>query len=181
MAAAIIAKGLELDLFRIDLSSIISKYVGETERNINRIFEEVKASNAIAFCDEAEAIFGKRLESKDAQDRYANIEINYLLQKLEEHEEIVILASNLTKNIDYAFVRRMNASIVFPAPDEDSRLRIWKKIFPLKAPLDINTDDFNFLAKQFQITGSTIKNVAVLAAFLAKESGSQKICLGVHN
>jgi SpoVK/Ycf46/Vps4 family AAA+-type ATPase len=177
MTAAIIAKELNLDLYRIDLSSIVSKYVGQTEKNINKIFNEAKASNAIVFLDEADAICGKRSEVKQAQDRYANIEINFLLQKLEEHEEIVILASNLAKNIDDAFVRRMHCWIEFPSPDLESRLRIWKNMFPEKAPLDTNTVDFNFLAKQFQITGGIIKNIAISSAFLAKESGSNKITM----
>ena len=135
MAAGIIANELKLDLYKIDLSSIVSKYVGQTEKNINKIFNEAKTNNAILCFDEADAIFGKRLEVKAAQDRYANIEVNYLLQKLEEHEEIVILASNLAKNIDDAFIRRMHCWIEFSSPDKESRFKIWKNMFPDKVTI----------------------------------------------
>jgi SpoVK/Ycf46/Vps4 family AAA+-type ATPase len=177
MAAGIIAHELKLELYKIDLSSIVSKYVGETEKNINKIFNEAETSNAILCFDEADAIFGKRSDVKDAQDRYANIEINFLLQKLEEHKEIVILTSNLAKNIDDAFLRRMHFWIEFSPPDVESRFKIWKNMFPDKAPLDTNTVDFNFLAKQFQITGGIIKNIVISSAFLAKELGSIKISM----
>jgi SpoVK/Ycf46/Vps4 family AAA+-type ATPase len=169
MAAQIIANELNLDLYKIDLSSVVSKYIGETEKNINRIFKEAETSNAILFFDEADALFGKRSEIRDAHDRYANIEINYLLQKLEEHREIVILASNLAKNIDDAFVRRMHFWIDFPFPDEKSRLKIWQNIFPKAAPLDTDVD-FPFLARQFHVSGGIIKNIALNAAFLAADS-----------
>jgi SpoVK/Ycf46/Vps4 family AAA+-type ATPase len=166
MAAQIIANELRLDLYKIDLSSVVSKYIGETEKNISRIFKEAETSNAILFFDEADALFGKRSEVKDAHDRYANIEINYLLQKLEEHREIVILASNLAKNIDDAFVRRMHFWIEFPFPDEKSRLKIWQNIFPNAAPLGADVD-FDYLARQFHVSGGIIKNIALNAAFLA--------------
>lgn len=174
MTSTVIANELNLDLYKIDLSAVVSKYIGETEKNLDRIFKEAETSNAILFFDEADALFGKRSEVKDAHDRYANIEINYLLQKLEEHKEIVILASNMASNIDDAFVRRMNFRIEFPFPDEKNRLLIWKNIFPKNAPLDSNID-FDLLAKQFQISGGIIKNVAVLAAFFAAESESKYI------
>ena len=120
MTAGVIAGDLGLDLYKIDLSGIVSKYIGETEKNLDRIFRAAQCSNAILFFDEADALFGKRSEVKDAHDRYANIEVAYLLQKIEEYEGVVILASNLSKNIDQAFSRRMHYVVEFPLPDEAS-------------------------------------------------------------
>lgn len=168
MAAEIIGHELKLDLYKIDLSSVVSKYIGETEKNINQIFKEAETSNAILFFDECDAIFGKRSAIKDSHDRYANLEINYLLQKLEEHKEIVILASNLAQNIDDAFTRRMQFWVDFPFPGERSRYEIWKNIFPKTAPLSEDVD-FDFLSKQFSISGGVIKNIAINSAFFAAE------------
>jgi SpoVK/Ycf46/Vps4 family AAA+-type ATPase len=176
MAAEIIANELNLDIYKIDLSSIVSKYIGETEKNIDKIFRESETSNSIIFFDEADAIFGKRSEVRDAHDRYANIEINYLLQKLEEHKDIVILASNLAKEIDKAFVRRVQFWIEFPVPSEDDRFKIWKNIFPKEIPLSSDID-FRLLAKQFQVSGGIIKNAAVASAFKAKEMDSECIAI----
>ncbi|UCC16079.1 MAG: ATP-binding protein, partial [Dehalococcoidales bacterium] len=171
MAAEILAHELQLDLYKIDLSQIVSKYIGETEKNLERIFKEGQTSNAILFFDEADAIFGKRSEVKDAHDRYANIEIAYLLQKMDEYEGMVILATNLRNNIDDAFSRRMHFTLEFPIPDESDRNRIWNSIFPPEAPLDDNLD-FVFIARQFRITGGNIKNIALGAAFLAAQNGN---------
>lgn len=165
MAAGIIASAVELDLYRIDLSGVVSKYIGETEKNLKKIFEEAETSNAILFFDEADAIFGKRSEVKDSHDRYANIETSYLLQRMEEYDGIVILASNFKKNIDDAFLRRMHFVIEFPLPDEKLREKIWAGIFPEETPLG-DAVDFTFLAK-FKVTGGNIKNIALSAAFLA--------------
>jgi len=170
MAAEIIAKEVGLDLYKIDLSSVVSKYIGETEKNLKKIFKEAETSNAILLFDEADALFGKRSEVKDAHDRYANIETNYLLQKMEEHEGIVILASNFRKNIDEAFLRRLHFTIEFPFPDEKSREMIWRNIFPNQTPIGDGVD-FNFLSK-FKITGGNIKNIALSAAFLAAGDSS---------
>jgi len=170
MAAEILAGELGLDLYKIDLSTVVSKYIGETEKNLDRIFTEAQNSNAILFFDEADAIFGKRSEVRDSHDRYANIEIAYLLQKTEEYEGIVILATNLRKNIDEAFSRRMRFAVEFPQPEEADRLRIWKKIFPPQAPLAQDVD-LIFMARQFKITGGNIKNIALGAAFLAAGDG----------
>jgi AAA+ superfamily predicted ATPase len=169
MSAEVIASELSLDLYRIDLSLVVSKYIGETEKNLSRIFKEAEQSNAILFFDEADAIFGKRSEVRDSHDRYANIEISYLLQKMEENEGIVILASNLSRNIDDAFLRRMHSTIEFPFPEEEYRYKIWKSLFPEEAPLyeDI---DFEFLAKRFRLAGGNIKNIIVNAAFFAAEN-----------
>lgn len=170
MAAEIIANELGLDLYKIDLSAIVSKYIGETEKNLDRIFREGQTSNAILFFDEADALFGKRSEVRDSHDRYANIEIAYLLQKMDEYEGVVILATNLRKNMDDAFARRMHFSIEFPIPDESDRYRIWKGIFPHEAPLNKEID-LRFMAQQFKITGGNIKNIALCAAFMAAEDG----------
>jgi AAA+ superfamily predicted ATPase len=172
MAAQIIGGELGLDLYQIDLSSIVSKYIGETEKNLNTIFSAAKNSNAILFFDEADALFGKRSEVKDAHDRYANIEVAYLLQKVEEYEGIVILATNLSKNIDDAFHRRLHHTVEFPFPDAEYRERIWRGAFPAKTPLagDI---EFEFLARQFELAGGNIRNIALAGAFLAAGAESQ--------
>ena len=168
MAAGIIAKYLGLDLYRIDLSTMVSKYIGETEKNLNKVFHEARASNSIIFFDEADALFGKRTEIKDAHDRYANIEVSYLLQKMEEEDGINILASNLKNNIDEAFLRRMNFSIDFPFPDEGCRKSIWETMIPKDAPMEKDID-YTFLARRFKLSGGNIKNVHISAAFLAAE------------
>jgi SpoVK/Ycf46/Vps4 family AAA+-type ATPase len=170
MTAGVIARDLALDLYKIDLSGIVSKYIGETEKNLDRIFRAAQCSNAILFFDEADALFGKRSEVKDAHDRYANIEVAYLLQKIEEYAGVVILASNLSKNIDEAFSRRMHYVVEFPLPDETHRERLWRGMFPAEVPLAQDVD-FQFLARQFAIPGGDIRNVALEAAFLAAQNG----------
>ena len=170
MTAAVISRELGLDLFKIDLSAIVSKYIGETEKNLDQIFRAAQSSNAILFFDEADALFGKRSEVKDAHDRYANIEVAYLLQKIEEYEGVVILASNLSKNIDEAFSRRMHYVVEFPLPDQSHREQLWRGMFPPEVPLDPDVD-FTFLARQFSLTGGDIRNVALDAAFLAAADG----------
>jgi SpoVK/Ycf46/Vps4 family AAA+-type ATPase len=170
MAAEIMANELGLDLYKIDLSAIVSKYIGETEKNLDRIFREGQTSNAILFFDEADALFGKRSEVRDSHDRYANIEIAYLLQKMEEYDGVVILATNLRKNMDEAFARRMHFAVEFPIPEESDRYRIWEGIFPGEAPLAEDID-LSFLARQFRISGGNIKNIALSAAFLAVQNG----------
>lgn len=172
MAADIIASEFRLDMVKVDLSSVVSKYIGETEKNLNRIFREAESGNIILFFDEADALFGKRSEVKDAHDRYANIEINYLLQKMEEHEGIVILATNLSKNLDEAFLRRMHFTVEFPFPDERQRALIWRKIFPETAPLSDDID-IAFLSSRFRLAGGNIKNIALTAAFYAAEESSK--------
>jgi ATP-dependent 26S proteasome regulatory subunit len=170
MTAGVIAHDLGFDLYKIELSGVVSKYIGETEKNLDRIFRAVRAANAMLFIDEAEAILGKRSEVKDAHDRYANIEVAYLLQKLEDHDGVVILASNLKRNIDDAFARRMHYVIDFPLPDERDRKRLWRGMFPREAPIGDDVD-FDFLAKQFELAGGDIRNVALDAAFLAAQNG----------
>ncbi len=174
MAAQILANHLNMDIYRIDLSMLISKYIGETEKNINKIFEEAKSSNSIIFFDEADACFGKRTEIRDSHDRYSNIEVDYLLQRLEEHDEIVILASNLKQNIDEAFTRRMQFIVNFSFPTEKERIDIWKNVFPMPySYIDIKNCDFEFLAKNFRTSGAMIKNIALTAAFLALSDGDE--------
>ncbi len=168
MAADIIAGELGLDLYKIDLSTVVSKYIGETEKNLSKIFTEAETSNAILFFDEADALFGKRSEVKDSHDRYANIETGYLLQRMEEHEGVVILASNFRKNMDEAFVRRLHFTVEFPFPNEEDRRRIWEGVWPAAVPRDPGLD-MQFLAGRFQVTGGNIRNIALSAAFLAAD------------
>ncbi|MCL4231799.1 MAG: ATP-binding protein [Dehalococcoidia bacterium] len=170
MAADIMAGALGLDLYKIDLSAVVSKYIGETEKNLASIFSEAESSNAILFFDEADALFGKRSEVKDAHDRYANIETAYLLQRMEEYAGTVILATNLKMNLDEAFMRRLHFVIDFPNPEEGERLLIWKGTVPAELPCagDI---DFTFLSRQFRITGGNIRNIVLAAAFMAASDG----------
>jgi len=166
MAAEILAHELGLDLYKIDLSGMVSKYIGETEKNLARIFAEAEMTNAILFFDEADSLFGKRTEVKDAHDRYANIETSYLLQRMEEYEGLTILATNLRKNLDDAFLRRMGFVVMFTLPEEEERLDIWRRVWPRETPLDPALD-LPFMARQFKLSGANIKNIAIAAAFLA--------------
>jgi SpoVK/Ycf46/Vps4 family AAA+-type ATPase len=170
MAAEIVASELGLDLYRIELSTMISKYIGETEKNLERVFRAAENSNAILFFDEADALFGKRSEVRDSHDRYANIEISYLLQKMEQYEGVAILATNLQQNMDEAFLRRLAFIIKFPFPDESSRRRIWGVMWPRQIPLAQNID-LDLLAGVLKVSGGNIRNIALAAAFLAAEEG----------
>jgi winged helix domain-containing protein/ATPase family protein associated with various cellular activities (AAA) len=170
MAADVIAHELQLDLYKIDLSSVVNKYIGETEKNLAKIFHEAEASNAILFFDEADALFGKRTKISDAHDRYANIETSYLLQRVEAYEGIVILATNLRENMDEAFTRRIKFIVDFPFPEVASRKLIWQTHFPLEAPVSDDLD-YDWLAQQLQITGGSIKNIVLNAAFFAAADG----------
>jgi SpoVK/Ycf46/Vps4 family AAA+-type ATPase len=166
MAAGIVAAELGLDLFRIDLAATVSKYIGETEKNLDRVFGAALSSNAMLFFDEADALFGKRSEVRDAHDRYANIEVSYLLQKMDSYSGGVILATNLRRHIDDAFARRLTFSISFPFPEAESRRRLWHGVWPAQTPLapDIDLDE---LADAVRLSGGNIVNVAAAAAFLA--------------
>jgi AAA+ superfamily predicted ATPase len=170
MAADIIANELKLDLYKIDLAGVVSKYIGETEKNLGRIFQAAENANVILFFDEADALFGKRSEVRDSHDRYANIETNYLLQKMEEYEGIAILASNLRQNLDESFMRRMAFTVHFPFPDDASRQRIWAGIWPCEIPL-ADDMDFGLLARRFKLSGGNVKNIALAAAYLAADDG----------
>lgn len=172
MAAEVMAQELQLDLYKIDLSQMVSKYIGETEKNLNRIFTAATNANAILLFDEADALFGKRSEIKDAHDRYANLEISYLLQKMEEYEGLAILTTNLRMNMDDAFVRRLRFIIEFPVPNEKQRYQIWQNIFPLTAPCHPEID-LNYLARHFELSGANIRNIALAAGFLAADEGGE--------
>jgi hypothetical protein len=172
MAAEVIAAELGLDLYKIDLSTVVSKYIGETEKNLERIFQEAENSNAILFFDEADAIFGKRSEVKDAHDRYANIEISYLLQRMEMYDGVTVLATNLRANLDEAFTRRLQFAVDFPFPEEDYRLRIWETLFPADVPCEPDLD-FGLLARRFKLAGGSIRNVIVSATYLAAADGQR--------
>ena len=170
MSAEIMAKELGLDLYKVDLSTLVSKYIGETEKNLDKIFSEAQTSNAILFFDEADAIFGKRSEVKDAHDRYANIEVSYLLQRMESYDGVVILATNLRANLDEAFTRRLHFAIEFPFPEPVDRERIWRVTFPKQTPVSDDVD-FTVLSKRFRLAGGNIKNIILASAFLAAEDG----------
>lgn len=170
MSAQVVAGDLQLELYKVDLSQVISKYIGETEKNLHEIFEEAQLSNAVLFFDETDALFGKRSEVKDSHDKYANIETAYLLQKMEEYQGITVLATNLLNNIDEAFLRRINYVIKFPFPDSEYREKIWHSMFPPAAPLSDDVD-FKYLAQRYEIAGGNIKNVVLSSAFLAAEAG----------
>ncbi len=171
MAASVLANEFGFELYKIDLSSVVSKYIGETEKNLAKLFKEAEAAAAILFFDEADALFGKRSEVKDAHDRYANIEINYLLQKMEEHEGIVVLATNLSRNLDEAFLRRMHFIVEFPFPEAEQREMIWRNIFPAETPL-ADDIDFSFLSEKVRLVGGNIKNIALASAFYAAEESA---------
>ncbi len=168
LAAEVVAGELGLDLYKVDLSSVVSKYIGETEKNLERIFTGAAAGTLVLFFAEADALFGKRSEVGDAHDRYANIEVAYLLQRLEAYDGIAIMATNLQRNMDQSFVRRIHVAVEFPMPDEQERRAIWRLSFPPGAPMD--GIDLDFLARQFRISGGSIRNAALTAAFIAAES-----------
>jgi hypothetical protein len=169
MAAEVIANELNLNLYRIDLSAVVSKYIGETEKNLRQLFDAAEDGGAILFFDEADALFGKRSQVRDSHDRYANIEINYLLQRLEAYRGLAILATNMRASLDEGFVRRLRFIINFPFPEKVDRLRIWQKVFPSETPLA--NVDYDHLAR-FRMAGGSIHNAALNAAFMAAEAGT---------
>jgi hypothetical protein len=170
LAAEIIAFELGLFLYKIDLSGVVSKYIGETEKNLDHVFNAARDANCVLFFDEADALFGKRSEVRDSHDRYANLEISYLLQKMEEFEGLAILATNLRQNLDDAFTRRLAFTVHFPFPDEQERCRIWSDIWPGATPLaaDVNP---SALARDLKMSGGNIKNTALTAAYYAAADG----------
>ncbi|MDN0075094.1 ATP-binding protein [Crenobacter sp. SG2303] len=168
MAAEVLANKLQLDLYRIDLSSVVSKYIGETEKNLRRVFDAAEEGGAILLFDEADALFGKRSEVKDSHDRYANIEVSYLLQRMEAYRGLAILTSNLKTALDPAFQRRLRFVVQFPFPDQTLREAIWRRIFPARTPL--NGLDYQKLAR-LSVAGGNIRSIALNAAFLAAEMG----------
>ena len=166
MCAQVIANELNMELYKINISQIVSKYIGETEKNLQAVFNEARKSNCILFFDECDAIFGKRSEVKDAHDRNANVEVAYLLQQIEEHDGVCIMATNLIGNIDAAFMRRITYVIHFPFPDPAMREEIYRRTIPREAPLSGDID-WAFLAEKFELSGGHIKNIVLSAAFLA--------------
>jgi hypothetical protein len=168
MAAEVLANELNLDLYRVDLSGVVSKYIGETEKNLRRVFDAAEDGGAILFFDEADALFGKRSEVKDSHDRYANIEINYLLQRMESYRGLAVLATNMKSALDPAFLRRIRFVVNFPFPDAAMRAEIWRRVFPGATPTEAL--DADKLAR-LQIAGGNIRNIALHAAFLAAEAG----------
>ncbi|MEO1208788.1 MAG: ATP-binding protein [Cyanobacteria bacterium J06638_20] len=169
MAAEVLANDLGLSLYRIDLSQVVSKYIGETEKNLRRVFDAAESGSVILLFDEADALFGKRSEVKDSHDRYANIEINYLLQRMEAYQGLAILTTNLRNALDHAFVRRLRFIMKFPFPDPSERQKIWQRAFPPETPTD--GLDFTRLAR-LSLTGGSIHNITLNAAFLAAQQGT---------
>lgn len=172
MSAEVIAADLGLDLYTVDLATVIDKYVGETEKNLERIFTEAAGVNGVLLFDEADAIFGKRSDVKDAHDRYANVESAYLLQRMESFDGLAILATNLRANLDDAFTRRLDLVVDFPVPDPEQRLLLWERCLgPL---LPRGTDlDLAFCAENFELAGGNIRSIAVTAAYLAADTGAR--------
>jgi ATP-dependent 26S proteasome regulatory subunit len=170
LAAEVIAADLGVDLYKIDLANLVSKYIGETEKNLARVFDAAEAANVALFFDEADALMGKRSAVSDAHDRYANIEVAYLLQRLERYEGLAVLATNLANNIDPAFVRRFHVVVEFPIPGPAERRRIWDRCLPSLAPLGKDVD-LDRLAQEVEVPGGTIRNAALGAAFLAADEG----------
>ena len=170
LSAEALAKELGLDLYRIDLAGIVSKYIGETEKNLDRVFAAAAHANAVLFFDEADALFGKRSEVKDAHDRYANIEVAYLLQKMEQFDGLAILATNLKQNIDEAFARRLTFTVNFPFPEEPERRQLWESLWPPRAPRADDVD-LAWFAREYRLSGGNIRNAVMAAAHLAAADG----------
>jgi SpoVK/Ycf46/Vps4 family AAA+-type ATPase len=174
MAAEVIARELGLDLYKINLATIVSKFIGETEKNLERVFTAAADSDAVLLFDEADALFGKRSDIRDSHDRYANIEVAYLLQRMEQHDGVAILATNLRHHLDDAFTRRLQFVVEFPFPDNAERRRIWQVCFPAEAPRDPDPDlDLDLLAHEFPLAGGNIRNIVLAAAFRAAADGTR--------
>jgi len=166
LAAEILANEMQLDLFRIDLSAVVSKYIGETEKNLRRVFDAAEEGGAVLLFDEADALFGKRSEVKDSHDRYANVEISYLLQRMEAYRGLAILTTNMKDALDRAFLRRLRFVVQFPFPDQAQRAQIWRQIFPAQTPTE--QLDFNSLSR-LSVSGGNIRSIALNAAFAAAD------------
>jgi ATPase family associated with various cellular activities (AAA) len=172
MAAEVIAAELSLPLYRIDLSQVVNKYIGETEKNLQRLFDAADSSDVILFFDEADALFGKRTEVKDAHDRYANLEISYLLERMERFKGLAILATNRKKDLDEAFLRRLRFVVEFPLPDVADRQRIWRSVIP--ADVDASELDFDFLAQRFALPGGHIRGIVFYACLQSAAGGAPR-------
>jgi vesicle-fusing ATPase len=172
MCAEAMAQALNLPLYRIDLSQVVNKYIGETEKNLRRLFDAADTADVILFFDEADALFGKRTEVKDAHDRYANLEISYLLERMERFKGLAILATNRKKDLDEAFLRRLRFVVEFPLPGPEERLRIWREVIP--SGVDVRTLDFGFLARRFALAGGHIRAIVFQACLQSASEGAPK-------
>ncbi len=172
LSAEVIAGELGLELYVIDLSTVVDKYIGETEKNLDRIFAEADRVNGVLLFDEADAIFGKRSEVRDARDRYANVEVAYLLQRMERFDGLAVLTTNLRANLDEAFTRRIDVIVDFPMPEEDDRMRLWRLHLPPEVP-QADDLDLRFMADRFRLSGGNIRNICVTAAFFAADEARQ--------
>ena len=176
LTASLLGKTTELHVYRIDLSMVVSKWVGETEKNLARVFDQAEINDWILFFDEADALFGKRTQTSNSNDRYANQEIAYLLQRIEDFSGVVILATNLKGNIDEAFARRFQSMIYFPVPLPEERLRLWRGAFSGQIPLQESVD-LEAIAEEFEVTGGGIVNVLRYSTLMALRRGIEQVCL----
>jgi hypothetical protein len=177
MAAGILARSLGLELFKVDLATVVSKYIGETEKNLSRVFDAAERSCGVLLFDEADALFGKRSEIKDAHDRYANIEVSYLLQRMEAYDGVAILATNFRQNLDQAFARRLHVTVEFPFPQAGDRERIWRRMLAGDTPLAPDAD-LGLLSRRFSLAGGAIRNCALTAAF---EAAAEREPIGMRH
>ena len=173
MAAQVVTNQLHMKLYKVQLSQIISKYIGETEKNLKKVFTEAKNANCVLFFDEMDALFGKRSEVKDSHDRHANIETAYLLQQMEEYDGVVLMATNLLQNIDEAFMRRISFVVSFPFPDVATRALLWKKMFDANAPMSEDVD-YDFLAEAFKIS-------SIPAILFIPKDGTPQMLIGLRD
>jgi len=174
MAAQVVARELDLDLYRVDLAGVVNKYIGETEKRLKQVFDHCERAHVLLFFDEADALFGQRMRVKDSHDRFANIEIDYLLQRMEQFDGVAVLATNRKNDLDTAFLRRIRFVIDFLPPGPEERLRLWKKALPECTPSGetlLGAVDWGHLAQNLALTGADIKNAVLSAAFLARSEG----------
>jgi vesicle-fusing ATPase len=175
MAAECLARALELPLYRVDLSQLVDKYVGETEKNLKRVFDAAERADLVLFLDEAESIFGRRMETRSAQDRWANLEISYLLTRMENARGLTILATNRKDDFDAAFMRRLRYVVQFPLPDVDARLQIWRQCLP--TGIDTSAVDVEFLAHKFSLTGGQIRSIVFNACLQSAGGGRRALVM----
>lgn len=173
MAAEVLASEHQIDLYRIDLAALVSKWVGETEKNLSRVFADAERANCMLFFDECDAMFGRRGDVKEAHDRWANLEVNYLLQRIEDYSGVVILATNLRQNIDDAFQRRIQVVVDFPVPDAGARRAIWERLVPTGAQRGVSPEDISEMSQRFELSGGNIRNVVLDACYRALDDGKE--------
>jgi SpoVK/Ycf46/Vps4 family AAA+-type ATPase len=179
MVAGLVARELGLDLYLIDVSRMVSKFIGETEKNLGRLFDAASAGHVVLLFDEADSLFAKRTDVKSSNDRYANLEVNYLLQRMESYDGITILTTNLESSVDDAFKRRLAFKIKFPVPEFGERVQLWRAMLPAEA-LVANGIDFRSLAERFEMTGGYIRNAVLRAAYLAAADGGAITMAHLH-